>query len=63
MVMALGLDPLDAYLREVFCFDTPDLDLERAGLVSRARRSQDRPDDSVVKLRPVEPGKLPDSLR
>jgi hypothetical protein len=62
-VVALGMDPLDAYLRQVFFFDTPDLALDRAGLVTRARRSQGRADDSVVKLRPVHPGGLPDALR
>jgi hypothetical protein len=62
-VVALGMDPLDAYLRQVFFFDTPDLALDRAGLVTRARRSQGKPDDSVVKLRPVDPGTLPDDVR
>jgi hypothetical protein len=62
-VVALGLDPLEAYLRQVFFFDTPDLALERAGLVTRARRSQDRPDDSIVKLRPVRPALLSEDLR
>lgn len=62
-VVALGMDPLDAYLRQVFFFDTPDLALDRAGLVTRARRSQGKPDDSVVKLRPVDPGALPDDVR
>jgi hypothetical protein len=62
-VVALGMDPLDAYLRQVFFFDTPDLALDRAGLVTRARRSQGRPDDSVVKLRPVEPSSLPAKVR
>ena len=62
-VDALGMDPLDAYMRQVFFFDTPDLSLDRAGLVTRARRSQGRPDDSVVKLRPVVPSELPDDVR
>jgi hypothetical protein len=62
-VVALGMDPLDAYLRQVFFFDTPDLTLDRAGVVTRARRSQGRPDDTVVKLRPVVPSKLPDDVR
>ena len=62
-VIALGMDPLDAYLRQVYFFDTPDLALDRAGLVTRARRSQGRPDDTVVKLRPVDPGELPDEVR
>ena len=39
-VVALGMDPLDAYIRQVFFFDTPDLALDRAGVVTRARRSQ-----------------------
>ena len=60
---ALGVDPLDAYLRQIFFFDTPDLALNEAGLVTRARRSQGRPDDSVVKLRPIEPGSLDPELR
>ena len=32
-VQALGLDALDCYIRQVFFFDTPDLKLNRAGLV------------------------------
>ena len=62
-VVALGLDPLDAHLRQVFFLETPELDLNRAGVVVRARRSQGRPDDSVVKLRPVVPSELPAELR
>jgi hypothetical protein len=62
-VMALGMDPLDAYLRQVYFFDTPDLTLYENGVVVRARRSQGRPDDSVVKLRPVVPAELPDEVR
>ena len=55
---ALGVDPLDAQLRQVWFFDTPDLALDKAGLVVRARRSQGGPPDSVVKLRPVVPDDL-----
>jgi hypothetical protein len=62
-VAALELDPLDAYIRQVFFFDTRDLALNAAGIVARARRSQGRPDDSVVKLRPVVPAELDPSLR
>jgi hypothetical protein len=62
-VSALGIDPLDAQIRQVFFFDTPDLSLNRAGLVVRARRVQAKGDDSVVKLRPVTPDELPDELR
>lgn len=62
-VEALEMDPLEAQIRQVWFFDTPDLALERAGLVVRARRVQGRGDDSVVKLRPVVPGELPSELR
>ena len=59
----LGLDPLDAQIRQVFFFDTPELALFHSGLVVRARRVQKRGDDSVVKLRPVVPSELPDGVR
>jgi hypothetical protein len=62
-VTALGMDPLDAQIRQVFFFDTPDLALNKHGVVVRARRVQQRGDDSVVKLRPVVPGELPAGLR
>jgi hypothetical protein len=62
-VAALGMDPLDAQIRQVFFFDTPDLALDRHGVVVRARRVQRRGDDTVVKLRPVVPSQLPDELR
>ncbi len=62
-VAALDLDPLDAQIRQVFFFDTPDLALNRAGVVARARRVQGKGDDCVVKLRPVVPGELPERLR
>jgi hypothetical protein len=60
---ALGLDPLEAQLRQVFFFETPDLALDGKGLVVRARRTQKKGDDTVVKLRPVVPSELPKSLR
>jgi hypothetical protein len=62
-VTALGIDPLDAQIRQVFFFDTPDLALNSAGVVVRARRIQKKGDDSVVKLRPVVPDELPGKLR
>jgi hypothetical protein len=62
-VTALGMDPLAAQIRQVFFLDTPDLALNAAGLVVRARRVQGRGDDSVVKLRPVVPGELPRAVR
>src|SRR3954470_23622245 len=60
---ALGLDPLQAQIRQVFFFDTPDLTLDEHGLVVRARRSQKKGDDTVVKVRPVVPSELPKGLR
>ena len=61
--MALGLDPLEAQIRMVTFFDTPELVLDGHGLVVRARRIQGKPDDSIIKLRPVAPGELPKRLR
>jgi hypothetical protein len=62
-VVALGMDPLEAQIRQVFFFDTPDLTLDRNGVVVRARRVAGKGDDSVVKLRPVVPQELPGRLR
>jgi hypothetical protein len=62
-IRALQLDPIEAQIRQVVFFDTPDLVLNDRGLVVRARRSQGAPDDSVIKLRPVVPSELPDELR
>jgi len=62
-VAALELDPLDAQIRQVFFFDTPELALDAEGVVVRGRRIQGKGGDSVVKLRPVEPNELPAELR
>jgi hypothetical protein len=62
-IAALGMDPLDAQIRQVFFFDTPDLSLDKQGVVVRARRVQRKGDDSVVKLRPVVPSELPGKVR
>lgn len=59
----LGVDPLDAQIRQVYFFDTPDLALDRQGIVVRARRVQRKGDDSVVKLRPIVPEELPSEVR
>jgi len=61
-VKALDMDVLEAELRQVVFFDTPDLKLNRAGLVVRARRTR-KGGDTVVKLRPIIPDDLPDRLR
>jgi hypothetical protein len=62
-VAVLGLDPLESQIRQVFFFDTPDLTLNKAGIAVRARRSQGRSADTVVKLRPVVPEELPEDIR
>jgi hypothetical protein len=60
---ALSIDALAAQIRQVWFYDTPDLALDTAGVVVRARRLQGRGGDSVVKLRPVAPIDVPDTLR
>ena len=62
-IASMPLDPVEAQPRQVFFFDTPDLALDRAGLVVRARRVQGGAGDTVVKLRPVIPAELPTRLR
>jgi hypothetical protein len=62
-IQALEMDPMEAQIRQVFFFDTPDLALNQVGVVVRGRRVQGRGDDSVVKLRPVVPSHLPPKLR
>jgi hypothetical protein len=62
-VAALALDPLDAQIRQVVFFDTPDLVLNQHGVVVRGRRVQGREGDAIIKLRPVVPDELPAALR
>ena len=62
-IRALGLDALDAQIRQVIFFDTPDLALDRAGVVVRARRIQGRVGDSVIKLRPLDPDRVSKDVR
>lgn len=62
-IRSLGIDALDAQIRQVFFFDTPDLALYAAGMNLRARRIQGKGEDSVVKLRPVEPERLEEEWR
>jgi hypothetical protein len=63
VTQSLGLDPLDAQIRQVYFFDTPDLRLYENGIVVRARRVQGKGDDTVVKLRPVDPVALSPDVR
>jgi hypothetical protein len=62
-IKGIGLDPVEAQPRQAFFFDTPDLALNRAGVVVRARRIQGGDADTVIKLRPVEPSTLDPELR
>jgi hypothetical protein len=62
-IRALRLDALDAQIRQVIFFDTPDLALDRAGVVVRARRIQGRLGDSVIKLRPLDPQQVSKDVR
>jgi hypothetical protein len=62
-VQGLGMDPLEAQIRQVVFFDTPELALDKAGVVVRARRVQGKGEDTVVKLRPVVPDQLDAKLR
>ena len=62
-VASLGIDPLDAQIRQVAFFDTPDLVLNNHGLVVRARRVQRKPGDCIVKIRPLVPDQVSSALR
>jgi hypothetical protein len=62
-IATLPLDPVETQPRQVFFFDTPDLKLNQAGVVVRARRVQGGRGDTVIKLRPVVPAELPADLR
>lgn len=62
-IRSIGLDPVEAQPRQAFFFDTPDLALNKAGVVVRARRIQGGDADTVVKLRPVDPSAIDPDLR
>jgi hypothetical protein len=62
-IKGIGLDPVEAQPRQAFFFDTPDLALNRAGVVVRARRIQGGDADTVIKLRPVDPSTIDPELR
>ena len=62
-IKSIGLDPVEAQPRQAFFFDTPDLALNKAGVVVRARRIQGGEADTVIKLRPVDPATIDQDLR
>ena len=49
-------------VRNVYYLDTPDLMLRRHGVLVRVRGGE-RPNDSVVKLRPIDPERVPVAMR
>ena len=58
--LALDSADIEAERREIWFYDTPELDLFEAGLVLRARLVHGDADDSTVKLRPVDPRTVDD---
>ena len=62
-IKGIGLDPVEAQPRQAYFFDTPDLALNRAGVVVRARRTQGGTADTVIKLRPVDPSGIDPEIR
>ena len=60
---SIGLDAVEAQPRQAYFFDTPDLALNKAGIIVRARRFQGGKGDTVVKVRPVDPAKIDPELR
>jgi hypothetical protein len=63
VIESIGLDPVEAQPRQAYFFDTTKFDLNRAGVVVRARRIQGGRADTVIKLRPVEPSTIDPKLR
>jgi hypothetical protein len=63
VLTALGGDPLGAVIRQIAFIDTPDLRLDRSGVVVRVRRTQQLPPDLTVTLHPVDPASLPAEIR
>jgi hypothetical protein len=62
-MIKFGLTPETGEERFIYFFDTPSLDLLKAGIVGRARRRVGGKHDSTIKFRPVEPDQLPDRWR
>lgn len=53
-----GLNVDNDQERYIYFFDTPDLALFHAGIITRARRIVGAPHDSTVKFRPVNPSEV-----
>jgi hypothetical protein len=63
VVRKMGIDSIDAEIRQVVFVDDPGLQLSSAGVVVRARRTQRKSGDVTVKLRPMLPRDVPAGLR
>ncbi|MET0189874.1 MAG: hypothetical protein ABW212_12805 [Pseudonocardia sediminis] len=63
VLKAPELSRRDVRTRQVWFFDTPDLELRDSGLILRARRNKRGDDDAVVKLRRESPISLPGRIR
>ncbi len=63
VIRRLGFDPVEAEPRQCYFFDTPDLSLDKAGVIVRARRGPNGKGDTVVKLRPIDPATVGAELR
>jgi hypothetical protein len=63
VVRNLGIDSIDAEIRQVAFVEDQTQKLSAAGLVIRARRTQRKPGDIAVKLRPMLPADVPPELR
>jgi hypothetical protein len=63
VLRSLAIDTLDAEIRQVAFVDTLDLRLSESGVVVRVRRTQRKPGDTTVKLRPMLPADVPEGLR
>jgi hypothetical protein len=57
-VRLFGLDRSNAESRQIYFFDTPRLACFRRYAVLRARMIKNAPDDSTVKIRPVDPDRI-----
>ena len=55
---SLNLSEEKSQRREIYFFDTPSLALFEAGIILRARIIEDDPDNSTVKIRPIDPSRI-----
>lgn len=63
LIESLKFDPVEAQPRQAYFFDTPTLELSRAGMVVRARRIPGGRADTVVRLRQGDPARMAAALQ